>query len=231
MTIEGLDSLKPAESAIPPTKGNVMGKDDFLKLLVTQLNAQDPLNPLESAEFTAQLAQFSSLEQLYTLNEHMENLQRYQASLNNGQAVGLIGKTVKAPGNSIHLNNGNATDLHFELAAEADSVVINISRLNGDLVKTIDAGPLDEGEQSLNWETTDNDGKQMPDGVYTFEILAADANSEIVNAATFGTGTVTGVVFKNGTARLLVGNLEIPMSSVIQISQTEPELGDTSAEF
>lgn len=231
MTIESLDSVKPAESATPPTKGNVMGKDDFLKLLVTQLKAQDPLDPLESAEFTAQLAQFSSLEQLYTLNEHMENLQRYQASLNNGQAVGLIGKTVKASGNSIHLNNGNSNDLHFELAAKADSVVINIYSLNGDLVKTIDAGPQDEGGQSITWEAIDNVGKQMPDGMYTFEILATDANGEIVNAATFTTGTVTGVVFNNGTARLLVDNWEIPMSSVIQISQTETELGDSSAGF
>src|SRR5210317_754089 len=82
-------------------KSNVMGKDDFLNLLITQLQNQDPLKPTDSTEFTAQLAQFSSLEQLGNVNENLKQLQDFQASINNSQAVSLIGKEITATGNSL----------------------------------------------------------------------------------------------------------------------------------
>lgn len=75
--------------------GNIVNKDDFLKLFTTQLQYQDPLKPMDSTEFTAQLAQFSSLEQLFNLNKNMEQSINYQESLNNGTIINLIGKTVK----------------------------------------------------------------------------------------------------------------------------------------
>lgn len=75
--------------------GKVLGKDDFLLLFTSQLKYQDPLKPLESTEFTAQMAQFSSLEQLFNLNNNVEKLILYQQSLNNGIATGLLGKKVK----------------------------------------------------------------------------------------------------------------------------------------
>jgi flagellar basal-body rod modification protein FlgD len=221
MSIGGLDTVKMAESTPSTSNNNILGKDDFLQLLVTQLQAQDPLDPLESAEFTAQLAQFSSLEQLQSINDNMKNLQLYQASMNNAQAVSLIGKTVKAPGNSIHLNDGTSNDIHFELGTDARSVLVNVYSGDGNLVKTIDAGPLSVGDQTLSWDGTGNDGRQMPDGVYAFEILAVDANDAVVDATTFATGTVTAVSFENGTARLMVGGMEIPMSSVLQVTETE----------
>ncbi len=78
-----------------------LGKDDFLKLFTSQLKYQDPLKPLESTEFTAQMAQFSSLEQLFNLNSSMERLVAYQMSLNNGFATSLIGKTVKTTDDAV----------------------------------------------------------------------------------------------------------------------------------
>ena len=77
------------------TTGNTLGKDEFLKLFTYQLQHQDPLKPLESTEFTAQLAQFTSLEQLYNMNENFQQLLSFQNSLNNGIATNLIGKRVK----------------------------------------------------------------------------------------------------------------------------------------
>jgi flagellar basal-body rod modification protein FlgD len=221
MSIVGLETVKMAESAPSPSNKNILGKDDFLQLLVTQLQAQDPLNPLESAEFTAQLAQFSSLEQLQGINDNMHNLQLYQASMNNAQAVSLIGKVVKAPGNSIHLSDGISNDIHFELGADARSVLANIYSTDGRLVKTIDAGPLSAGDQTLTWDGTDNEGGRMPDGVYAFGVSAVDARDAVVDAGTFSIGTVNAVNFEDGTARLMVGGMEIPMSSVLQVTETE----------
>ena len=221
MSVGGLDAVKMAQSISPEQKTNVLDKDDFLKLLVTQLEAQDPLNPLESTEFTAQLAQFSSLEQLYTINDNMENLQLHQAAVNNVQAVSLIGKTVKVAGNFIDMNDGVSNPIDFGLEADAASVFVNIYDPYGSLARTIDAGPLKAGQQSLDWNGTDNGGDQLADGNYTFEVFAVDANEQIVQATALFTGTVTDVVFRDGTAWLLAGNRQIPIGSVLQVSETK----------
>ncbi|MDY6949917.1 MAG: flagellar hook capping FlgD N-terminal domain-containing protein [Thermodesulfobacteriota bacterium] len=221
MSVGGLEAVKMAQSTSPDKKNSVMDKDDFLRLLVTQLEAQDPLNPLESTEFTAQLAQFSSLEQLYTINDNMENLQLYQAAVNNVQAVSLIGKTVKVPGNAIHMMEGASNPIHFQLAEDAASVFVNIYDPYGSLAKTIEAGPLKAGQQTLDWDTTDNGGEQMADGDYSFEVFAVDANEQIVESTPLFSGTVTDVVFREGTAWLLAGTMEIPIGSVLQVTERE----------
>jgi len=221
MSVGGLEAVKMAQNPSPDKKNSVLDKDDFLKLLVTQLEAQDPLNPLESTEFTAQLAQFSSLEQLYTINDNMENLQLSQAAVNNVQAVSLIGKTVKVSGNAIPMTEGAANPIHFELAKDAASVFVNIYDPYGSLAKTIEAGPMKAGQQTLDWDTTDSRGEQMADGDYSFEVFAVDANDQIVESTPLFAGTVTDVVFREGTAWLLAGTREIPMGSVLQVTERE----------
>ena len=81
-----------AAASTAAAASKTMGKEAFLKLLITQLQYQDPMNPADSTEFTAQLAQFSSLEQLSNVNENLNTLKLYQASMNNSQAVSFIGK-------------------------------------------------------------------------------------------------------------------------------------------
>jgi len=115
----------------------VLGKEDFLKLLVEQLKNQDPLNPMESTEFTAQLAQFSSLEQLTNMNESLEYSQLYQSSINNAQAVGFIGKTVKATGDSINVKDGISNQIQFDLARDAETVNIHIYDSSDNLVNIL----------------------------------------------------------------------------------------------
>lgn len=219
MTIAGLDTVTMSGSESYTPKSDILGKDDFLQLLVAQLKAQDPLNPMENTEFTAQLAQFSSLEQLTNINETMGNLQVSQTSLNNSQAVDFIGKSIQASGNSIHLTNGVSDDIHFELGADANAVFINVYDSTGSFVKTVKSGALNTGQQTLNWDGTDSEGNRVPDGAYTFEVLAEGANDEMVSTTTFTTGKVTGVTFKDGNACLLVGNLEIPADTVIQVTE------------
>ncbi|MBI4620054.1 MAG: flagellar hook assembly protein FlgD [Desulfobacterales bacterium] len=92
------------------TVGKTLGKDDFLKLFTSQLRYQDPLNPVEGAEFTAQLAQFSSLEQLFNMNKKIEELLTYQSSLNNSMAINLMGRNVTTQDGS----TGKVTGVNFE---------------------------------------------------------------------------------------------------------------------
>ncbi|MGD8764774.1 MAG: flagellar hook assembly protein FlgD [Desulfobacteraceae bacterium] len=198
---------------------NMLGKDDFLTLLITQMQNQDPLNPTDSVEYTAQLAQFSSLEQLSNVNKNLEYLQLFQASINNAQAVSFIGKEVTALGDGIQIVEGIAEACEFELAAPASGVTINIYDGAGNLVKIIEEGSMDGGRQSLDWDATDQNGNLLNDGDYTFEVLAVDADGQMVEAITYSTGIVSGVSFVNGTTYFVVENQEIPIADVIEVNE------------
>ena len=206
-------STEPAAS-----KASVLGKDDFLNLLITQLQNQDPLNPTDSTEFTAQLAQFSSLEQLNNVNDNLEQLQNYQAAANNSQAVSLLGKEITANGNSLKLTDGEPIDCDFNLGNDAATAVVNIYDSTGGFVKAIESEGLSAGRHTLVWDGADKNGNPATDGSYTFEILAADANGQKVNATALFTGTVDTVTFENNTPFLISGDQRIAVGDVIKVA-------------
>jgi len=229
-TTEILAAATPSSSESYATEKAVLGKEDFLKLLVQQLKNQDPLNPMESTEFTAQLAQFSSLEQLTNINKNLDYLRLYEASLNNAQAVNFIGKTVKASGNSMSVKDGTSNPIQFDLAGDAAAVNIHIYDASDNLVKTINCGSLDDGEQSIGWDGANDDGETVSDGTYTFEVSATAADGETIKASTYMTVKVTGVTFKEGAAYLLAGDIEISMSDILEVTENDdPESEDSSA--
>ena len=158
-----------SQASTPKTQDNsVMGKDDFLTLLVAQLQHQDPLNPAESTEFTAQLAQFSSLEQLQNIETTLNGFEVYQSTLNNIQSSGFIGKTVTATGSMFGVNGGNPDPIRFDLVNDADSVYIQIYDRFGGFVTDIQAGARQAGEQQVAWDGRDSNGSAVADGAYTF---------------------------------------------------------------
>jgi len=219
MSIYPVDASNSNTSGVTSSKDSALGKDDFMNLLVAQLQNQDPLNPMDSTAFTSQLAEFSSLEQLSNVNENLEYLQMYQSSINNAQAVSFIGKNIYALGNSIQLEGGENKDIHFELSENSSSVFINIYDEAGNLVKYIENGPMGEGKQSVEWDGTDNSGNTLPEGIYKFEIMAVDANSDEVQTATYISDRVTGVTFKDGVTYLLAGGMKIPIGDVIEVAE------------
>jgi flagellar basal-body rod modification protein FlgD len=202
-----------------------MGKDDFLTLLVAQLQHQDPLNPAESTEFTAQLAQFSSLEQLQNIEATLNGFEVYQSTLNNIQASGFIGKTVTATGNGFGVHGGHPDPVRFDLMNDADSVYIQIYDTFGGFVADIQAGARQAGEQQMVWDGRDSNGTIVADGPYTFTIMAMNADGTVVGSSSYTTGTVTGVDYKTGATNLLINDREVPISSVIRIEETgEPAI-------
>jgi flagellar basal-body rod modification protein FlgD len=219
MSITGLEPVSSYNSGSSSTGVSSLDKNAFLNLLVTQLRHQDPLSPMDSTQFTAQLAQFGSLEQLSSVNENLGILQLYQASINNSQAVGFIGKTVKSHGDSFYLAEDVPAEMHFDLAEEASEVFIHIYDSSGDFVKTVDCGSLNAGEQSIEWDGTDAEGNELPEGSYTFEVIATDANGEEIAATTFMINKVTGVMFEEGVTYLLAGDLKIAIGNVVEIRE------------
>lgn len=221
MITTGIDTVTSGgtESSALPKK--VMDKDAFLNLLVTQLQNQDPLNPTDSVEFTAQLAQFSSLEQLSNVNDNLEQLQNYQASINNSQAVSLIGKDITAKGNALQLKDGGPAGCNFSLDGSAAIVTISLYDSTGEFVKSLEGEDLAAGQNTLFWDGTDKDGNQVADGAYTFEILAADAEGQNIKATTFFSGTVDKVTFENNQAYLIAGTQKFALGDIIQVGAPE----------
>jgi flagellar basal-body rod modification protein FlgD len=203
------------------TNNQVMGKSDFLNLLVAQLQAQDPLNPMDSTAFTAQLAQFSSLEQLQNINTTLGTMNTTQSALGNSQAVEYIGKNVKAVGNTAQLADGQSQPVQFSLDKDAAALYVKIYDQQGNYINQIESGPLAAGQQQLTWNGRDYLGNQAPDGTYTYEVDAIDQSGNSVSATTYTSGKVTGVDFKDGQAYLQCGTQEILLGNVTQVSAEE----------
>ena len=220
MAIDSISTATVSNSQSAVTAAaKTMGKDAFLKLLITQLQHQDPLNPADSTEFTSQLAQFSSLEQLSNVNENLTTLKLYQASINNAQAVSFIGKDIVSKGKSLQVTSGQPVACEFELKSAAKRAVVSIYDAAGNFVKEVQGTALTAGKQSLSWDARDRNGNTVPDGAYTFEVQAEGANGEKLDVTTYSKGTVTGVTFEDGITYLIVGRSKVALGDVTQVSQ------------
>lgn len=199
-------------------KSNVLGKDDFLKMLIAQLKNQDPLNPLDGTGFVAQLAQFSSLEQLTNANTKLGSLGAHLLSLNNSQMINIIGKEVSVVGNTVMVDS-SASNLKYELPNDARQVVIKIYDDQGGLVETLELGAQKSGLNSVTW----NRGN-MRKGVYQFEVQAIGHNGDQMPVNPLMTGIVTGITIKDGAPYLIVNGQEKSFSDVISIKTPQSKL-------
>lgn len=200
MDIPGVSSTSQTTNASSTGASKTLGEADFLKLLTTQLQAQNPLNPMDSTAFTAQLAQFSSLEQLTSINSELKYMLASQASLQNTMVTSLIGKTVRAAGDTVVLD-GQA-NMQYSLSGDAANVTISVYDANGALVRTTTLGAQNAGNNAWTWDGRDANGNVLAGGEYTFKVEAVDAADNAVTAATLYTGVVTGVSFENNTTYL-----------------------------
>ena len=172
--IEGLIPSAGSTSVTTPASAqSPLGKDEFLRLLVAQLSAQDPLNPMDSREFSAQLAQFSALEQMTNVNNTLEELVTAQQALGNSSLVSLIGKLVDIPGNSFEYTQGDPTNLTYTLATEASTTKVEIYNSTGALVKTLN-GSGSQGSNLAIRNGLDNQGNPVESGLYTFKVQATN---------------------------------------------------------
>ena len=220
-TITPIDSSTVSAETQTSAPNEILGKDDFLNLLVTQLQHQDPLNPAESTEFTAQLAQFSSLEQLNNINDNLKNMELFQTSVINSQAVSYIGKEITASGNTVQLESGQSAECHFELADNAALAVISVYDANGGFVTSFETGPLDAGRQSAAWDGTDRNGNLVAPGIYHFEAQAVDANNQDLSVTPLINAVVNGVSFKDQTVSLITDLQTIAIDDVMAVSEVQ----------
>jgi flagellar basal-body rod modification protein FlgD len=217
MSITALEPSVQTASASSGKGAQALGRDDFLNLLVTQLRHQDPLKPMDSTDFTAQLAQFSSLEQLSNLNLKMEDLSARQGQLIQTQMVSAIGNEIIAAGDQVKAGGGNGADCQFELGAEAANVLVSLFDGTGKLVAVVDGGGGAGGPGGRAGGGPGTNGNAVPEGTYRFEVAAFDAGGQAVTARTLSSARVTGVAYRDGSAYFLANGREVALDQVIAI--------------
>ncbi len=205
--IPNINQAETAQTAslenTPKTKSAALGQDDFLTLLVAQLQNQDPLNPSDPTEFTAQLAQFSQLEQLFNLNKSMDSLSQSQNNSERLTALSLIGKEVLVSGSSFTLDQ-EIEKIGYNIEGTAADITINIQNSGGVKVATLHPSELTEGNHFINWNGLDQEGQQLPPGQYKVVIQAQSAGEDTSVAVTpLVRSLVTGVDL-NGTGAMLL---------------------------
>lgn len=201
--------------------GQELGKDEFLRLLLMQLQMQDPLEPMDNQQMIAQLAQFSSLEQMENMNKALGNSLEMDLLLgqvlNNTLSTTLIGKTVWAESSVFHVSDQQSVSLAYELPSSAQEVSASIYDADGNLVTTVDDLDGDKGRHVFSWDGRDRNGNHVSAGTYAFQISATDGQDLAVEATELLVGVVDGVRYRDGNARLVLGNTEIGMSDVVEV--------------
>lgn len=213
-------------STTKTTSNAEVGKDEFLKMLVTQLQNQDPMNPMDSQQFAAQLAQFSSLEQLTQLNGLMEqDLQVSQLNALIGQtqfSASLMGKSVVAAGDQVHIPTTGGASIHVDVGGNGGKATLTLLDASGKKVAERDLGTVASGTQDLALPG------DVPAGDYTYQLEVKGADAADVTVTTYTTGVVDSVLFENGAIYLKLGTLKISLSDVTAL-ETAPSATTTTA--
>lgn len=212
MAIDGVSSSTGTTSGLTGSNTTIAENfDTFLSLLTTQLKNQNPLDPLDTNQFTSQMVQFTSVEQQLKTNEYLKALTLSTATRTSAEAVSFIGKTVTASGATSELVDGSAT-WSFNAGRDAPNSVVTVTDANGNTVFT-DTTNFAMGDGSYTWDGHDSAGNQLPDGTYSITIDARDDNGYIP-VSTRMTGQVSGVDLSGDEPYLVIGQSKIPLSSV-----------------
>jgi flagellar basal-body rod modification protein FlgD len=188
-----LDSLTGSSSA----KASEGSQDRFLKLLVTQMQNQDPLNPMDNAQVTSQIAQINTVTGIDKLNTSVTSLGDRLVGAQSMQASAMIGRHVQIAGKTIEYD-GTAVPLTFDLDARAVSVTVSVLDKGGQTLFTKELSNTEAGHIDLPWDgSLDNGGKAGP-GNYVLKVEALDAKQAAVKATTYSYARVDSVSLDNG---------------------------------
>ena len=219
--IPGVTSIDNTKTTVKMASDEAMGKDDFLKLLIAQLAAQDPLDPMGAQDFSAQLAQFSGLEQMTNVNANLEIIQKLETALQNTSSVNLIGKTVESHGNAFNHVSGASDVLAYSLDRNAESIRIDIYDSSGKQIDLVKLGNQGQGKNTVSWDGNDRQGNPVPVGTYSFTVSAEDTSGIPIQVDTFSSGLVTDVVFGEDEIYAVVNGKELPISTIKRVSMNQ----------
>lgn len=218
-----IDSLLSTNTAITSFSSStddsssnlVMDKEDFLTLLIAQMENQDPLDPTDATEYTAQLTQYSSLEQLMNMNDNVETMMTTMSS-SDTSSLDTIGKAVAFYGDSFSYD-GESADLGYTLESTAEGVTLLIQE-NGETIAEIDCSDCDAGNHYVTWDGMTDDGSQAASGEYTVAVEASDYAGSSVSVAPIICSKVTGVDLSGSVSNTIMTEQgELSSSDVLAV--------------
>jgi flagellar basal-body rod modification protein FlgD len=186
----------------------------FLTLLTTQLQNQDPLSPMDSTEFTNQLVQFTQVEQQINSNQKLDSLVQLQLSSISSVALGYVGLDVSYVSSDMNYDGQTPIKVDYALSSAAIESKINIFDEKGELVYS-GTLPKDAGKNSFTWNGTETNGTPVDAGTYTVKIDAIDKDKKPIQTTTVVSGHVRGIESQNGVVFVLIGDRAVPISSII----------------
>ncbi|WP_439687077.1 flagellar hook assembly protein FlgD [Cupriavidus oxalaticus] len=195
------DALKSGSASASELQSN------FLTMLVTQMNNQDPLNPMDNSQLTSQLAQISTVSSMQTMNATLSQLLAQVSASRAMDSAALIGHTVMVPGTLVSVTDGVAGKIGVDLPSTADAVTVDVLDKDGNVVRTIDMKGQTAGVHDITWDGKNDAGNLVPNGDYTFKVTAtANGTSVQPVALTYGkvqsiSGDSTGVLVNLGNGQ------------------------------
>lgn len=192
----------------------------FLTLLTTQLKHQDPMNPVDSTEFTAQLAQFAAVEQGIQTNSNLEKLINLSLANQSLAAVSYLGKYVEATGNQFALKSGTG-NFAYSLPQSAEAVAIQIKNEAG-MTVAVKQGDTTAGKHSFTWDGKNSQRLQLPDGKYSFTVSAVDKNGLPIEPKTYTVGIVDGADSSGDSIMVTINGVGIPLKDVVTVKPAAP---------
>lgn len=216
MAISAIQPGTGVNSNNPVASGD-LSKEAFLKLLTTQLQHQDPLEPASDVEFIQQMATFAQLEQQQLTNSNLQLLGLYESSINNSNALNLVGKEVKIQDPMVDHAEGQTHSFYYEGADEAARVHISVTDEDGREVFTQTQVGSTDGEQEFIWHGQGSDGEQVEAGTYKVTISLEDKDGKKFTAPIYQHEKVKGISYENGSILALVGDKRIPIENIVEV--------------
>lgn len=211
----------PAE---PSAMGSTaLGEDAFLRLLTTQLQHQDPTSPVQNEDFVAQLAQFSSLEQLTSLNGTLEGVYMALAAMNNASMASLLGTTVVARSDAFSYGGQGPVELSYASPSEAASATLTVTNPQGQVVWTGEVGALAAGDGTVSWPGVDQDGQPLPEGTYTFSITGFDASGAPIEIEERLRGVIDEMDYSTGSPLPSIDGVVVDIADIVRLTSETDE--------
>ena len=228
VSLSGVSTYTDTSTSSPASSTEDLGEDAFLRLLVTQMQYQDPLDPQENEEFVAQLAQFSQLEQLTDANSSLETLYLAIASMNNASMTQLLGRDVVAYGDTYNYSGSGEQTLNYDASSDVSTSTLTITDENGSVVWSEDLGSLDAGEGQVTWDGSTISSGTADEGQYTFSIDGYDSDGDEVEVTELLRGEIDGMSFDTGTPVPALDGIDIDLGDILEVMTTSDE--DTEAD-
>ena len=222
-SVTGSTSTDTTKTASTAATSTAMDKNAFLKLLIAQMQHQDPLNPTEGTEYVTQLAQFSLVEQSQNQATQLTNISTQVGGLASNEAAALVGKTVTISNAAgVAWDGITATGASVNLAAASAKTTVEIQDANGKTVRTIDAGAHPAGALPVTWDGKDNNGQAVAKGNYSLKVTATTADGKSIDVQNKVSGIVTKINFDKGYPELVLNSgATAPISDLVGVGGTD----------